>query len=257
MCGRYTLFASAGTLKSLFQIEILGELPPHNNIAPRYNIAPGGAILAVRPGKSNPPNQDREPALLQWGLIPSWSKDPTIGARMINARAETAAAKPAFRAAMKRRRCLIPANGFFEWAKSGPAKQPHYIHMRGHQPFAFAGLWDQWCGEDGSEIDSCAILTTDANEILRPIHHRMPVIVHPDNFDRWLDPAVETPATLADLLRPYSSDEMTAHPVDRRVGNPRNDDASCIEAVCIEGVGGERERVEEEKEPEAQGDLFG
>ncbi len=252
MCGRYTLFASAGTLKSLFQIEILGELPP------RYNIAPGGAILAVRPAKSNPPNQDREPALFQWGLIPSWSKDPTIGARMINARAETAAAKPAFRAAMKRRRCLIPASGFYEWAKADAVKQPFYIRMKDDKPFAFAGLWEQWCGEDGSEIDSCTILTTDANDFLKPIHHRMPVIVHPDDYNRWLDPTNEKPATLADLLRPYSSDEMTARPVNRRVGNPRNDDVSCIEAVCIEGVGDEGEHIEDEREERGvRGDLFG
>ncbi len=246
MCGRYTLFAPAKMLEALFGLEILGELPP------RYNIAPGGAVLAVRPGKSKPPNQDREPALLQWGFIPSWSRDPAIGARMINARAETAAEKPAFRAAMKRRRCLIPASGFFEWAKSGAAKQPHYIEMRDHQPFAFAGLWEGWRGEDGSEIDSCAILTTGANELLSPIHHRMPVIVGPENYGRWLDPANEKPATLADLLRPFSSDEMTARPVDRRVGNPRNDDPA-----CIEGVSGEGERIEGEEEPEAQGDLFG
>jgi putative SOS response-associated peptidase YedK len=232
MCGRYTLFAPAKRLEALFGLEILGELPP------RYNIAPGGAVLAVRPGKS----AVREPALFQWGLIPSWSKDPTIGARMINARAETAAAKPAFRAAMKRRRCLIPASGFYEWAKSGPAKQPFYIRMKDDKPFAFAGLWEQWCGEDGGEIDSCAILTTDANDLLKPIHHRMPVIVAPGDFDRWLDPANEKPATLADLLRPYSSDEMTAHPVDRRVGNPRNDDPGLIE--------GEEELGE-------QRDLFG
>ncbi len=232
MCGRYSLFAPGGLLEALFQIEPLGELPP------RYNIAPGGPILAVRPTKTG----TRAPALFQWGLIPSWSKDPTIGARMINARAETAAEKPSFRAAMKRRRCLIPASGFYEWAKAGSARQPFYIEMKDKEPFAFAGVWEGWCGEDGSEIDSCAILTTDANDLLKTIHHRMPVILHPKDFDRWMDPANEKPATVADLLRPYSADKMTARPVSRRVNSPRNDDPACME--------------EETEAREEQGDLF-
>ncbi len=236
MCGRYTLIAPAKMLEELFRLDILGELPP------RYNIAPGQPVPAVRASKTG----TREPALFQWGLIPSWSKDPGVGARMINARAETAADKPSFRAAMKRRRCLIPADGFYEWAKIGAAKQPFYIRMKDKRPFAFAGLWEQWCGEDGSEIGSCAILTTDANDLLKPIHHRMPVILAPGDYGRWTDPAVETPAAVADLLRPFSSEEMTARPVSRRVNNPRNDDASCIEAVCIEG-----------EEEEVQRDLFG
>lgn len=219
MCCRYTLIVPTAMLESLFEIEILGDLPP------RYNIAPSQPIPAVRTDRQG----QRELALFQWGLIPSWSKEPAIGARMINARAETAAEKPAFRAAMRRRRCLIPADGFYEWAQAGASKQPHYIQMKDGQPFAFAGQWELWCGEDGSEIESCAILTTEANPLLKPIHHRMPVILRPEDYGRWMDPENEKPAAVTDLLRPYPPEEMAARPVGRRVNSPRNDDPKCLE----------------------------
>lgn len=219
MCGRYSLTRPKAMLESLFKIEILGDLPP------RYNIAPGQPIPAVRTDKKG----YQVITLFQWGLIPSWSKDPAIGARMINARSETAAEKPAFRAAMKRRRCLIPSDGFYEWAQASASKQPHHVQMKDGHPFAFAGLWELWCGADGSEIESCTILTTAANPLLKPIHPRMPVILRPEDYGRWMDPSNEKPAGLTDLLRPYPPEEMVARPVGRRVNSPRNDDPKCLE----------------------------
>jgi putative SOS response-associated peptidase YedK len=213
------LIAPKSMLEALFGLEIAGELPP------RYNIAPSQPVAAIRAGGSGA----RELTLLQWGLIPSWAKEPAIGSRMINARAETAAEKPSFRAAMKRRRCLIPASGFYEWTRVGAAKQPFFVRMKGGRPFALAGLWEQWCGEDGSELETCAILTTSPNELAAKIHPRMPVIIAPGDYGRWMDPANEKPGTLEPLLRPYPAGEMEAHPVSRHVNNPRNDDPACIE----------------------------
>jgi putative SOS response-associated peptidase YedK len=213
------LIAPKAMLEALFGLELAGELPP------RYNIAPSQPVAAIRAGGSGA----RELTLLQWGLIPSWAKEPAIGSRMINARAETAAEKPSFRAAMKRRRCLIPASGFYEWTRVGAAKQPFFVRMKGGRPFALAGLWEQWCGEDGSELETCAILTTSPNELAAKIHPRMPVIIAPGDYGRWMDPANEKPGTLEPLLRPYPAGEMEAHPVSRHVNNPRNDDPACIE----------------------------
>lgn len=242
MCGRFTLAVPKAMLESLFGLDIAGDLPP------RFNIAPSQPVAAVR----TPESGTRELALFQWGLIPSWSKDPAIGARMINARSETAAEKPSFRAAMKRRRCLIPASGFYEWAKAGAAKQPFYIRMRDERPFAMAGLWELWCGEDGSELETCAILTTTPNEVVGEIHGRMPVIIAPDDFDAWMDPANEKPAAVKPLLRPYPAEEMKAHPVDRRVNSPAADDSSCIEPISAEPP-----PAPEAVQPEAaQPDLF-
>lgn len=198
--------------------------------APRYNIAPSQGILAVR---AAPDGGDgaREAAVLRWGLVPSWAKDPDIGNRMINARAETVAEKPSFRAAFRRRRCLVPATGFYEWrAASGP-KQPYTIGMADGGPFAMAGLWEHWTEPDGAAVETCAILTTEANELLRPIHARMPVIVAPSDFDLWLDPALAMPELLAPLLRPFDAAAMAAHPVSRHVNNVRNDDPACLEPV--------------------------
>ncbi len=214
-------------LEALFGLELAGEL------SPRYNIAPSQPVAAVRAGEGGA----RELTLLQWGLIPSWAKDPAIGSRMINARAETAAEKPSFRAAMKRRRCLIPASGFYEWARVGAAKQPFFIRMKEGRPFALAGLWEQWCGEDGSELETCAILTTSPNEMTAKIHPRMPVIIAPGDYGRWMDPANEKPGTLEPLLRPYPAGEMEAHTVSRHVNNPRNDEPACIEPARIEPAG--------------------
>lgn len=166
---------------------------------------------------------------MHWGLIPSWAKDPSIGNRIINARSETVAEKPSFRAAFKRRRCLIPANGFYEWKKIGKKKQPYYVRRKDGEPFAFAGLWEPWEGEDGTVIESCTILTTEPNADIRPLHNRMPVILDPSDYDQWLNPEVDELETLAPLMHPYPDGKLEAVPVSPLVNNPKNDDAQCIE----------------------------
>ena len=206
-------------------VRLINDLP----VPVRYNAAPTQAIAAVRQLAGS---GDREVALLHWGLIPSWSKDAAMGARMFNARAETVADKPAFRAPFRRRRCLIPADGFFEWQKVDGVKQPYYIHPRDEQrAFALAGLWDHWQGADGSDVESCTILTTTANDLLRPLHDRMPVILDPADFDLWLDPGVQNPEAVRPLLRSYPDAAMACHPVGRYVNNPRNEDPLCIEPL--------------------------
>jgi putative SOS response-associated peptidase YedK len=195
----------------------------------RFNIAPTQPIAAVR---WLPDEGQRQLSLLRWGLVPSWAKDPAMGNRMINARAETVAEKPSFRAAFKRRRCLIPADGYYEWQKVGKRKQPYYFRMKDDRPFAFAGLWEQWSGGKGDApepMETCTIITTEANELGRPIHDRMPVIVHPDEYAFWLDPRVEDRSRLETLLRPYDPGEMMAEPVTTHVNNVRNDDPKCLE----------------------------
>ena len=180
MCGRFTLFEPDKVLAKEFGVS---DFPPRS---PRYNIAPSQPIAAVR---AVPAGSGRELALLRWGLIPSWSKDPAIGNRLINARAETAKEKPSFRNAFRRHRCLIPASGFYEWLRWERGKQPYFVRMRDGHPFAFAGLWDRWESPDKGVIETCTILTTAANDVLAPIHDRMPVILPPREYDRWLDPS--------------------------------------------------------------------
>jgi putative SOS response-associated peptidase YedK len=178
-----------------------------------------------------PEHPDRNARRHRWGLIPSWAKDLTIGNQLINAQAETASIKPAFRAAFKKRRCLILADGFFEWKKENRHKQPFHIRLRDGRPFAFAGLWEHWEGTEGKAIESCTILTATPNELLRSLHHRMAVILPSSEYDRWLDPSMQQPDALQPLLRPYPSEEMTAYPVSTVVNNPRNDAPSCIEPL--------------------------
>jgi len=224
MCGRFTLRTPAAELVDLFRLLQVPELQP------RYNIAPTQPVAAVKAIDS----AANELTFLQWGLIPSWAKDPKIGSRMINARGETAASKPSFRAAFKRRRCLIAADGFYEWQKmGGRIKQPVYITMKNEEPFAFAGLWEHWEAADGSAIDSCTIITTAANPLLAEIHDRMPVILPEDAYGRWLDPQQENKDALQPLLKPYPSDEMKMSPISTLVNNPRNDVAECVEAIEI------------------------
>jgi len=217
MCGRYTLATSEAALQAEFGLD---EIPA--DYRPRYNIAPGQEVLAViRDG-------DRLRAgWLRWGLIPFWAGDPSIGNRMINARAETLATKPAFRQAFERRRCLILADGFYEWQAQGAAKVPYWIHLEDRRPFAFAGLWDRWRPPEGDPVVSCTIVTTQATEALRPIHERMPVILPPGARERWLDPEAGQEERIA-LLRPYAGADLAAHAVTTLVNSPRNDTPECI-----------------------------
>lgn len=203
-------------------------------MVPRYNIAPTQPIGIVR---FNAQAGTPEWALTAWGLVPSWSKDPTIGSRMINARAETAAEKPSFRAAFRRRRCLIPVDGFYEWQKQGSRKQPYFINMEDDAPFAFAGLWEYWEGADGSALETSTILTTEPNALMATLHNRMPVILEPDDYALWLGTPEDDRkglSLLQHLLRPYPPDRMRAVPVSTYVNTPRNEGPDCIIPVAGE-----------------------
>jgi putative SOS response-associated peptidase YedK len=224
MCGRFTLRTPLSKLIEHFSIQTQLQL----QLAPRYNVAPTQPVAAVR---IPAPGQPRELALLQWGLIPSWAEDPSIGNRMINARSESVADKPSFRTAFKRRRCLIPADGYYEWQKQGAKKQPFLIHRPDDGPFAFAGLWEQWRGGDGSAVESCTIITTDATDATRPIHNRMPVILDPSDYALWLDPDVQDRTRLEPLLVPLTSSQLIAEPVSTHVNNPRHEDAQCVQVL--------------------------
>lgn len=217
MCGRFTLRTPTDRLVEIFALNEALDLPL------RFNIAPTQDLAAIRGDEDD----QRHFCLLRWGLVPSWAKDPSIGNRMINARAESVAEKPAFRAAFRRRRCLVPADGYYEWQKQGQKKQPFYIHRRDDLPFAFAGLWENWSGTQ-PPLESCTLITTDANELTRPIHDRMPVIIAPENYREWLDPRNNDVQRLQALLRPYAEDELQADPVSTYVNNPRNEGPQCI-----------------------------
>jgi putative SOS response-associated peptidase YedK len=224
MCGRFTLRAPASVIAEQFSVF---ETAPWRA---RYNIAPSQPVLAIRLATGgSKAAAGREAVWLRWGLIPSWADDPAIGNRLINARAETVTVKPAFRAAMRQRRCLIVADGFYEWQRAGKRKTPHLIRMRDDRPFGFAGLWELWEGPDHSAVESCTILTTEANDLVRPIHDRMPAIIAPADYDRWLDPAVADADALMPLLRPYASEPMTAYAVSPLVNSPANDEPACVE----------------------------
>jgi putative SOS response-associated peptidase YedK len=222
MCGRYTLIKLSDFTDMFPWIR-----PPDDEPPPRYNIAPTQPVAVVTNDGRNKLD------FVHWGLIPSWAKDASIGSRMINARAETLAQKPAFRAALKRRRCLIPASGFYEWKKSGDGKtkQPMYIRLKSERPFAFAGLWEVWRSPDGSELPSCTIITGKPNELIESIHDRMAVILRPDDYQRWLEPGEMPAERAAEFLRPYPAEEMEAVPVGRGVNNPANESADCIKAI--------------------------
>jgi putative SOS response-associated peptidase YedK len=211
MCGRYTLISAPQAIRALFRYD---ELP---NFPPRHNIAPTQPIMIVRVVGSR-----REAALVRWGLLPSWVKDPTGFALLINARGESVLDKPAFRAAMRRRRCLIPADGFYEWPRQGGAKRPHYIRRRSGAPMAFGGLWETWIGPNGEETETAAIVTTKANAALTPFHDRMPVILAPENFDAWLDPNIDGPEAMS-LIAPMPNDELEIYPVSAAVNRVAND----------------------------------
>lgn len=223
MCGRFVLMALGRMVAELFELE---EEPL---LEPRYNIAPTQPVAVVRLAADR---VTRELATLRWGLIPFWAKDTKIGYKMINAKSETIAEKPAFRVAFKHRRCLIPADGFYEWKKRKDSKQPYLVRMKDSLPFAFAGLWEHWDGKDGEVIQSCIILTTDANDLVMEIHDRMPVILHPKDYRIWLDITLSDPEKLLNLLKPYPADEMTAYPVNPVVNKPSEEGPKCVEPAA-------------------------
>ena len=220
MCGRFSLTANLTTVAQRFGV----RTPTAESAAwsPRYNIAPTKTVVVVGDDGA------RYLTEMRWGLVPSWAKDPAIGNRMINARAETVATKPAFRVALRKRRCLVVADGFYEWEKRDRTKQPFYIVLKSREPFGFAGLWETWTSPDGEEIRTCTIITTEANELLKEIHDRMPVILVRETEVIWLDPTIQDPARLLPLLRPYPAEEMEAYPVSTRVNNPSHDSQECI-----------------------------
>jgi putative SOS response-associated peptidase YedK len=220
MCGRFRLGKGREALKEYFGAE--ADL----DWSPRYNIAPTQSIPSVR---QNPSQPVRELSFMRWGLIPYWAKDPSIGYKLINARSETATSRPAFRDALKSRRCLIPADGFYEWKKLPKAKQPFCFVLQDESMFAFAGIWDRWKDRDGDIIVSCSILTTSPNELLAGVHDRMPVILPPDDYDLWLDPGFQDTQEVSALLKPYRAALMRGYPVSTRVNIVDNDDAQCAE----------------------------
>ncbi len=221
MCGRFTLHSRLNLLLQQFAIEAGPEW------APRYNIAPTQWSLVVREREAG----KREMVRLRWGLVPSWAKEVSIGQRMINARSETVAEKPSFRAAFKKRRCLVPANGYYEWATTEEGKQPYYIRLQDETPFAMAGLWESWHSGREDAIETFTIITTDACPATQSIHDRMPVILHQENYDLWLDPEFEGTAALQALLRPLDSDEVRFDPVSRQMNSPKFEDPSCIKPL--------------------------
>ena len=229
MCGRFTQRLSWAELHEL--MDLIG---PPRNLRPRYNVAPSQDVAVVRATDGG-----RSLSMLRWGLIPAWAKDPAIGYRLINARSETVAEKPSFRSAYRRRRCLIPADGFYEWQRLGKIRQPWLFGLRDGAPFAFAGLWERWTVPEGAAltgslaelgagdpVETCTILTTAANETVAPVHGRMPVILPRDACDPWL--AGEDVS-----LAPFAADAMTAHPVSTLVNRPANDDPRCVEPVSL------------------------
>jgi putative SOS response-associated peptidase YedK len=222
MCGRFTLTIDPLHLQQAFPWAVIPD-----DLPPRYNVAPSQPIAVI-------PNDGQNVlTMYKWGLIPSWSKDPSIGDRMINARAETLAEKPSFRSAYRRRRCLILSDGFYEWQQNpgSKGKQPVFIRFNDGRPFGFAGLWEIWNSPDGSEIRSCAIITTQPNALLQPIHNRMPVILPRDGYQAWLSPEERLPEKLNHLLVPYPSEEMIAFPVSKMVNSPQVDSPDLIKPL--------------------------
>lgn len=217
MCGRFTLRTPARLLAEAFGVADVPEYPC------RYNIAPTQDVLAVLSGDDT----RRRMRTLRWGLVPAWADDPSIGSRMVNARAETVTTKPSFRHAFERNRCLVLADGFYEWQKQGRTKQPMLVSREDGQPFAFAGLWERW-RKGPREITSCTILTTEADDFIRPIHDRMPLILRPEDYDRWL---TSEPESAVGLLEPCSTEGLTTDPVGTLVNNPQNDVPECVVPV--------------------------
>lgn len=218
MCGRFTFAISPELLADIFGISVLEDL------SPRYNISPNQRVLIVR--RNGAGNWG---SFARWGLIPSWAKDPSIGNRLINARSESVHEKPSFRHAIRYRRCIIPGNGFFEWSNAGGKKQPLYIRMKDDSIMGFAGIWEHWKNPEGETLETCSILTTISNKLIQTIHERMPVILHHEEYNLWLDRKVTDPEKLKPLYQPYPSDLMEMYPVSPLVNSPHNDSPECIE----------------------------
>lgn len=220
MCGRYALYGPSSRLREHFEVDF-----DPIGFAPRYNIAPQQLAPVIRWQTGG-----RVVAVLRWGLVPSWAKDDTMGSRLINARAETVAEKPSFRAAFKARRCLVPCDGFFEWATTPEGKQPYYIRLKGEVPMALGGLWEHWLAPTGEALETFTILTTAANARIAALHERMPVILPPEAWGLWLNPA-RTPAQVQPLMQTYPADAFALDAVSKRVGNTRNDDPELLTPI--------------------------
>ncbi len=221
MCGRFTLTANPEVVRDLFD---LATTP--SNMEPRYNVAPTQPVAVI--------TNDGPHALtyFRWGLVPSWSKDIKIGNKLINARSEEAYQKPSFRSAFKRRRCLIPTNGFYEWQKEGKGKTPHFIHLRGGELFAFAGLWEIWHSPEGDELRTCTILTTEANALVAPLHNRMPVILKPQDYSLWLAKSEQPTEVLMPLMRAYDPNAMEEYVVSTMVNHATVDAPEMVEPIA-------------------------
>lgn len=220
MCGRYSLTTPGEVLTETF------ALPEAPEVEPRYNIAPSQEVPAVR---VDPFGGQRELAFLRWGLVPKWAKDEGMGNRLINARAESVDQKPAFEESFERQRCLIPADGFFEWRKNGAQRKPFYLRLRGGEPFAMAGLWARWWSRNRAALETCTVITTAANDLVARIHDRMPVILDPEAWDRWLAVEPDDLRALRELLRPLDPGKMECYPVSPLVNSPANDVPECVE----------------------------
>lgn len=225
MCGRYRL----SRRKQLVE-EYFGSVSDEQDWVPRYNIAPTQLVPTIR---QNPTQPVRELSMMRWGLVPSWAKDTSGAASMINARSETASTKPAFADALKHRRCLIPADGFYAWKRTGTSKQPFCFEVNDRALFAFAGLWDRWKDASDNWLKTCSILTTTPNSVTSAVHDRMPVILSPDDYDTWLDPGMKKVDGLSELLRPYDAHQMRSYAVSSRINQVANDDEECSLPVML------------------------
>jgi putative SOS response-associated peptidase YedK len=222
MCGRFTLQYSNEMLAQIFGAKVSQE------IKPRYNISPTQKVPVVR---TSPDDSTIHIDLLKWGLIPSWAKDPSIGSHMINARSETADQKPSFKNSLKHRRCIVPASGFYEWLAVEGKKHPLYIKLKDNSLMMLAGIWDHWKSPDGNVIESFSILTTSSNELISPLHDRMPVVLDLKFKDIWLDPKLTNPEQLKPYFKPYPSGSMEMYPVSDLVNSPKNETPECIHSV--------------------------
>jgi len=225
MCGRYRLSRRKQIIEEYFD-----TTPWEDDWSPRFNIAPTQSVPVIR---QHPKEPVRQVSLMKWGLVPNWARDASIASGTINAKSETAAEKPAFRDPFKFRRCLIPADGFYEWKRSGSSKQPYCFEVNEGELFAFAGLWDGWKDSSGSWIKTCSILTTTPNAVTSAIHDRMPVILQQDNYNLWLDPGMNVVQVVSELLKPYDAKSMRSYPVSSRINHVANDDEECSRPVEI------------------------